>query len=160
MNTKPEYDKLLGALVGLVRATEGNEDLVNETTDSLVIESLRLDEENSAPDEIESLIERITAEKKRLVPNCFSCLASCGKTNNYDMQELYNAPKDVCEAKLTMLAKLQRLANQVNCPNDLPSGIWETVYNAVFYLGLDLDKDQFSPMLNEVEAAISHLSEN
>ena len=33
-------DKLTGALIGLARATEGNEDLVNEVTDKLILEGL------------------------------------------------------------------------------------------------------------------------
>lgn len=159
MKTNSEYNKLLGALIGLVRATEGNEDLVNETTDSLIIEALQLDEENSAPDEIESLIEQITAEKKRLVPNCFACLASCGKTNNYDMQELYNAPKDVRETKQTILANLKRIADRVKDQTTLPAEIWETIYNAIFYLGLDLGKNDLLSMVAETENAIFKLRE-
>ena len=160
MSNQPIYHRLLGALVGLVRATEGNEDLVNKNTDALVLEALRLDGECATAEVINALIERIIAEKKRLIPNCFCCTASCGRNDDYDMQELYNAPEDIREAKLTMLSSLQRLAKQANSPNDQPNEIWETVYNAVYYLGLDLDKNQFSPMLNEVEAAISRLFES
>ncbi len=37
-DTAQLQDKLTGALIGLARATEGNEDLVNSTTDRLVME--------------------------------------------------------------------------------------------------------------------------
>ena len=39
-DTAELQDKLTGALIGLARATEGNEDLVNETTDKLILEGL------------------------------------------------------------------------------------------------------------------------
>ena len=39
-DTAELQDKLTGALIGLARATEGNEELVNKTIDKLVIESL------------------------------------------------------------------------------------------------------------------------
>ena len=36
-DTAELQDKLTGALIGLARATEGNEDLVAETTDQIVL---------------------------------------------------------------------------------------------------------------------------
>ena len=39
-DTAELQDKLTGALIGLARATEGNEDLVAETTDQIVLEGL------------------------------------------------------------------------------------------------------------------------
>ena len=39
-DTAQLQDELTGALIGLARATEGNENLVNEATDKLVLEGL------------------------------------------------------------------------------------------------------------------------
>ena len=157
MKTNPDYNKLLGALVGLVRATDGNEDMINDGTDSLVIEALRTDPETAALDEIDLLLHRITDEKRRLIPNCFSCEARCGRTDDYDTGEIYNAPDNVREAKLAILKNLQKIAKSAKDTPTLSSEIWETVYNAIFYLGLDLDQNALSNMLSETETAVLQL---
>ena len=152
-----DYNKLLGTLVGLVRAIEGNEELVSDKTDSLILEALRTDPKTAMPDKIASLLHRITDEKRRLIPNCFNCEARCGRTDDYDTGEIYNAPDNVREAKLAILQNLRKIAKIATTKSTLPSEIWETVYNAIFYLGLDLDQNTLSNMLSETETAILQL---
>ena len=71
-DTAELQDKLTGALIGLARATEGNEELVTEEADKLVIESLftTVTNVNFNNDTISKLMEQIEKEKNRLVPNC------------------------------------------------------------------------------------------
>ena len=157
MKTNPDYNKLLGALVGLVRATEGNEDMINDGTDSLVIEALRTDPETAALDEIDLLLHRITDEKRRLIPNCFSCEARCGRTDDYDVGEFYNAPNDIREAKLLILSNLRKIAQCSRTQEPLPTKILETIYNAIFYLGLELDKKDLLNMADETQTAFLRL---
>ena len=84
-------DKLTGALIGLARATEGNEDLVNDETDKLIIEGLfaTITNVNFNNETLEALIEKIEAERKRLIPNCFYCTSRCGRNYNFDMLLLW-----------------------------------------------------------------------
>ena len=159
MNTKPEYDKLLGALVGLVRATEGNEDLITDRTDALVLKALQADPNGTDTEAIASLLTRIAEEKRRLIPNCFCCEARCGRADDYNVSALYSAPDDVREAKLGILANLRRLASAVNNATALSDTILNTVYNAIFYIGLDLGKEDLESMEAETESALSRLSE-
>ena len=65
-------DKLTGALVGLARAAEGNGDMVTKDTDRLIIEGLfaTITNVNFNDETLSALIDRVHAEKDRLVPSC------------------------------------------------------------------------------------------
>ena len=62
-DTAQLQDELTGALIGLARATEGNEDLVNETTHQLVLESLftTITNVNFNNDTVNVLIDKVQA---------------------------------------------------------------------------------------------------
>ena len=79
-------DELTGALIGLARATD-NAPAVNDGTWRLMIEGLFATVTNVSfdADAIRALIDRVHAEKARLVPNRAPCAAPCGRTGDYDM---------------------------------------------------------------------------
>ena len=100
-------DKLTGVLIGLARATEGNEDLMREETDLVILEGLSA----LTDDRIEeSLFTRIAEEKRNLVPNCFYCASPCGRTENFDMAMLRLEDSDVQAAKREILDELKQIA--------------------------------------------------
>ena len=74
-------DKLTGALIGLARATEGNEHLVTEATDRLVMEGLftAITNVNFNNETLGILIDKIEEETERLVPRCTVCESPCGR---------------------------------------------------------------------------------
>lgn len=63
-------DRLTGSLIGLARALGGNEDLITPETDKLFVEGLftAVTNVNFNNETINALIERIEAEKRRIVP--------------------------------------------------------------------------------------------
>ena len=76
-NTARLQDELTGALIGLARAAEGNEHLVTEEMNQLVLEGLFTTITNvSFNDEtLNLLIKKIEDTKKKLVPNCFTSIS-------------------------------------------------------------------------------------
>ena len=106
------HDELTGALIGLARAIEGNEDLVNEGTYRLIIEGLFTTITNVSFDNvtIKRLIEYVKLEKTRLVPQCGGCGAPCGRNDNYDMQKLWNADEDIRSLKSLILFGIRGMA--------------------------------------------------
>lgn len=98
--------KLLGALIGLARATEGNEHLITPTVTDTVIRSLAAE----APEEISLCLSRVEEEKRKMVPDCFYCASPCGRTDSYDLNRLGSAPTEPREMKEQLLADLCRLA--------------------------------------------------
>ena len=69
-NTANLQDKLTGALIGLARAVEGNEELVTPDTNRLVLEGLftTITNVNFDDESIAALTEKVSAEKSRFVP--------------------------------------------------------------------------------------------
>ena len=111
-DTAQLQDELTGALIGLARATEGNENLVNEVTDKLILEGLfsTITNVNFNNETLKVLINKVEAEKERLVPNCYSCASCCGRNDNFDMQSLWEADEDVRSLKSLILFGIRGIA--------------------------------------------------
>ena len=104
-------DQLTGALVGLSRAVDNAPD-TNEGTWRLMIEGLFTTVTNVNFNEktIRDLIDRVHAEKARLVPNCYSCTSRCGRNDDYDMHLLWSAQEDVRSLKSLILFGVRGMA--------------------------------------------------
>lgn len=111
-DTAELQDQLTGALIGLARATEGNEELVTSETHKLVLEALftTITNVNFNNETIATLIDRVKAEKERLVPRCFGCSSACGRNDDYDMQRLWNADEDIRSLKSLILFGIRGVA--------------------------------------------------
>lgn len=105
-------DELTGALIGLARASEGCEEKLTEATDKLVIEGLftTITNVNFNEATIKALIERVRAEKNRIVPDCGCCASSCGRTADYDMNALWNADEDLRSLRSLILFGIRGMA--------------------------------------------------
>lgn len=96
-------DTLLGALVGLARATTSEPKTVN--TDEVLNAGLRLAAQPDAPEEkLARMLSIVRAEKHAVAPNCASCAMPCGNTNDYDLARLWSAPEPIRPLKLQMLS--------------------------------------------------------
>ena len=56
------------------------------------------------------MIQKVRAEKERLVPDCGRCQSPCGKTDEYDMQQLWNANEDIRSLKSLILFGIRGMA--------------------------------------------------
>ena len=63
--------------------------------------------------ELAVLTKELHLEKLRLVPDCFHCLNRCGRTDDYDMELIWNAEESVRIAKLNLLDTLLRMSSSV-----------------------------------------------
>ena len=72
-------DALLGALVGLARATTSEPK--TDDTDEVLNAGLRLAAQPDAPEEkLHRMLETVRTEKHRVAPGCASCAMPCGNT--------------------------------------------------------------------------------
>ena len=124
-------DQLLGALVGMVRATENNEEKITDETNQLLAEvlSARLTAQWSDVERLTDLLSRVRAEKQRLVPDCFVCQKPCGRNDDYDMGQIASAPETIRTLKVNILDGCSRHATLGQQDRLL--------YRAVYALGLD-----------------------
>lgn len=134
-------DKLTGALIGLVRATEGNEHKVSSETNRIVVEGLFATANlNCNQDSLLSLLAQAEMEKRRLVPRCYGCEKQCGRNDDYDMQKLWTADENIRALKSLILVGIRDIAaylNHTNMLNYNDSEINEIFYKALFAIGMD-----------------------
>ena len=147
-------DELTGALVGLARATDGDTP-VNAGTWALMIEGLFTTVTNVNFNEktIRELIDRVHAEKARLIPNCSACASRCGRNDDYDMAELWNAQEDVRSLKSLILFGVRGMAAYAH--HALVLGYTDDTVNrffakALFAVGEDWGMDELLPIVMEV----------
>ena len=105
-------DRLLGALVGLARAT------VNEPktadTDRVLASGLRLaGDPDAAEDALHRMRTAVETEKHRVAPNCAFCTMRCGNTDDYDLARLWAAPETTRTLKLRLLNALEETAKKL-----------------------------------------------
>ena len=155
-NTARLQDELTGALIGLARAAEGNEHLVNEEMNQLVLEGLFTTITNvSFNDEtLKLLINKIEDTKKKLVPNCFTCSGSCGRNDNFDMNTLWTTDEDVRSLKSLILFGIRGMAAYAYHASVLgytDETISKFFYKALFAVGMkDWGMDELLPIVLEV----------
>lgn len=129
-----EEESLISALIGLIRATEGNESLITRETDDLIIDSLATLHDNALDERVsEYLLKEIKKEKDRLAPNCGFCATPCGRRSDYDMSNLLTNSKEIREAKSKILTLLEHLAKD----NAKSREHINLIYKALYYIGLD-----------------------
>lgn len=149
-------DKLTGALIGLARSVEGNEDKVTTKTDRLVLEGLftTITNVNFNNVTISSLIERINSEKDRLIPRCCDCASVCSRNNDYDMNKLWNADEDIRSLKSLILFGIRGMAAYAYHAAVLgyaDAEISRFLYKALLAIGMDSwGMDELLPIVLEV----------
>ncbi len=109
--SSPAESSLLGALVGLSRAAGGNEDMLTADTHRMMLEGLSALSAGADSTSIQSMVERIHAEKARLAPGCSVCPSPCGRTADLDIDELMLDSEEVRALKRLILSGLQKSAH-------------------------------------------------
>ena len=155
-NTARLQDELTGALIGLARSTEGNEQLVTEEMNQLVLEGLftTITNVNFNDETLKLLIDKIEDTKKKLVPNCFTCSDSCGRNNDFDMSTLWTTDEDIRSLKSLILFGIRGMAAYAYHASVLgytDETISKFFYKALFAIGMkDWGMDKLLPIVLEV----------
>ena len=155
-DTAELQDRLTGALIGLARATDGNEHMLSASTADVVVEGLfaTLTNVNFDNDALLDILDRVDAEKRKLVPECFKCAASCGRNNDYDMQKLWNAPEDIRSLKSLILFGIRGVAAYAYHAAVLgyrDETVHKFLYKALFAIGMDdWGMEELLPIVLEV----------
>ena len=148
-------DKLTGALVGLARAAEGNGDMVAKDTDRLIIEGLfaTITNVNFNDETVSALIDRVHAEKDRLVPSCLSCASICGRNEDYDMRSIWDGDEDIRSLKSLILFGIRGVAAYAYHASVLgytDEEVNKFFYKALFTIGTYWGIDELLPVVLEV----------
>lgn len=127
-------DQLTGALIGLAHAASNAEK--TPQTDRLILEGLftTVTNVNFNDDTLNHLIDRVNAEKNRLLPGCANCASPCGNTDNYDMSRLWNTDEDIRSLKSLILFGIRGMAAYAY--HAMILGYFNPEVNDFFYRGL------------------------
>ncbi len=152
-STAKLQDELTGALIGLAKACLNNE--VTEHTYRLIIEGLFTTVTNVSfhDDTLRTMIENVHQEKALVSPGCGVCSAPCGNTDDYDMDELWQADEDIRSLKSLILFGIRGIAAYAY--HAMVQGYEDEEVNRFFLKALstisyDLDTEALLPVVLEV----------
>ena len=161
MNTMKQ--QLLGALVGLARASEEKELL--ESSSYAMLEGLSLAYNPSADSSVTdadlvNMLQRLHAEKILMSPDCASCQCPCGRTEDYDMAEVFHASEDLANAKLELFSLLGDLAALAldAASKDAAKLTAQTISDVLFQIGCTFEASQLEPWLEKVRGMLVEFS--
>lgn len=101
-------EMLLGELVGLARATDGNEHLITQAVTKMIAEILRANVRSESG--YHAYSGKIDAAKREMVPECFLCANPCGRTSALDLKNLKGESQQIQETKLAILSKIRTIS--------------------------------------------------
>lgn len=117
---------LIGELIGLARATDGNEHLITPSATQVIRKILATEDQALNEGAFTLLWAEILEEKRKMVPDCFLCAAPCGKTSAYDLSAIENHIEEHRDFKGRILSQLTT--------SDLSE---ERLYKGLIILGMD-----------------------
>ena len=150
-------DQLTGALIGLARATEGNEDRIRESTYQLLLEGLfaTLTNVNFDDERLYRLLDWTQVERQHIISMCYSCACPCGRNDAFDMQKLWEEPdEDIRSLKSLILFGIRGVAAYAYHAWVLgykDESIYRFLFKALVTVGIDgLGMDRLLPVVMEV----------
>ena len=152
-STAKLQDELTGALIGLVKTCGSNPK--TENTDRIIIEGLftTITNVNFNNQTLQDMIDKVHNEKNIISPGCSACEARCGNTDDYDMNEIWNADADIRSLKSLILFGVRGMAAYAY--HAMVLGYTDDTVNEFFckalsYISFDLDESQLLPVVMEV----------
>ena len=141
------YNKLFGALIGVARSIDWYAPIEKPSIDIILKALFTVASNQELLDEsiLMSLTKELHLEKFRLVPDCFTCLNRCGRTDDYDMNLLWNADENIRAAKLELLDKILEMSKS-GSPNDEQSRYF---VKSLISLGEAYDADMLKSIIDE-----------
>ena len=139
-------NSVIGALIGLARATDGNEHLICPEATEVIVDCLAASREFLPEEKANAFLQRIDEQKRRMIPDCFACAAPCGKNNAFDMQRLREEEPQTRALKQQLLAGIQKLAL---CPDKATERFF---YKALVVIGIGgLGPEHLEPVIQEMQ---------
>ena len=144
-------DKLTGALIGLARSVAGG-NLPTKETDKVILEGLftTITNVNFSSETVQDMIDLVHARKDMLAPACSVCGSPCGGSDDYDMNEVWNANEDIRSLKSLILFGLRGMAAygyHAMVLGYTDPEVNEFFYRALFAIGYEDTMDALLPLV-------------
>lgn len=146
-------NRLTGALIGLARATFGNDDIITPSTFPVIIAGLAAKDE-----EIDSMLTALESEKYKIVPDCAVCQVKCGRNDDFDMCLLEAEQPQEKQMKLDILDIAQRIAVAIQKTAADHSRYNKYFTKALMIIGTqDLPRQFLQPVIEEGKEILNKL---
>ncbi|MFR4476822.1 MAG: hypothetical protein ACLT3Y_06150 [Ruminococcus callidus] len=149
---KADTAKLQDKLTGRDRSgkSAGRRSGLATADDELVIESLfmTLTNVNFDDSRIQAQIDRVHREQGRMIPRCAVCASPCGRNEDYNMEQLWQAEENIRSLKSLLLFGLRGMAAYAY--HAMVLGYTDNTVNLFFrealvQIGLELTMDELLP---------------
>lgn len=146
--------KLLGALVGLARASESKG--IVESAGIALVDGLSMVYGDLAQNDgcatesspaVTQMIEKLHVEKAIMAPDCAACQYPCGRTADYDMAETLEASEALRNAKLELLSLLGALAGKARSHDYGTQEIRQFLSDALFQISCTYEAGQLTEFI-------------
>ena len=102
---------------------------------------------------VEDMISAVREEKNRVVPNCRDCASSCGNTDDFDMENIWNDNEDIRSLKSLILFGIRGMAAYAY--HAMVLGYEDEAVNQFFYKALcaisyEMEMGDLLPIVLEV----------
>ena len=160
--------ELLGALIGLARSVDGRGEAAkgesqefssgdsnghrpDKATHEILLGGICAanPEKELREEDGKSWIVRVEAEKNRLNPDCAVCKGKCGRTDNYDLEEM--------ETDEPSAEKLQQLRKETKEQNKELQGAVNFLYKALFAIGNYVGEKSLQSVVQEMNTLFVEL---
>lgn len=138
------HEKLLGALIGIARATDGSDHLICPESTAVIMDALAALHHNAGEEMFGILLQQAEDVKRNMVPDCFLCANPCGRTSDYDMADLQRLPEHIRQQKIQMLNGICQLAADRKQT--------DFYYKALIVIGMDdFPKPRLDALMEELD---------
>ena len=144
-------EEISGALIGLARTC--NMHPKTEETTGVILCGLMAAHPyaDSAQEELRDMLVKIEQEKKQIAPGCAACMARCGNTDNYDLDQIQSEEEEIRCLKTALLQKLYDKA--IEAVDSYMQGslseeeeMW--FYRALCAVSYDMDADRYQSLID------------
>lgn len=147
-------DELTGALIGLARGAAGNS-TVTQSVHEIIRQGLFTTVTNVSfnNETLAELIQQVRNEKEALIPGCGGCGDPCGRTMDYDMEQLWTANEDIRSLKSLILFGIRGIAAYAYhgaVLGYLDDTVNEFFLKALFAIGEEWGIEELLPVVMEV----------
>ena len=154
-DTAKLQDELTGALIGLVRTINGDISLMTQDIHEMIMKGLfiTITNVNFDNDDIQKFIDQIHDKQNSISEGCATCTHRCGRTDDYDMNLIWNADEDVRSLKSLILFGIRGMAAYAYHAALLGyhnEDVYRFFYKALFAIGMDYGMEELLPITMEV----------
>jgi len=128
-----DVQTIVGAVIGLGRATEGNKNRPDKNTHQVLVRALSLINTDTDSVSAHEITKQLHEEKFKLVPRCVTCPKQCGRNHDFHCETFETMSSETSKAKLALLSLIIEIGSHPLFKGER----LDFIYDALFIVGSD-----------------------